>query len=1162
MNTVSSIKRFAVVLATLAAFALVTISAFGQTIDGSLTGTVFDPSGAAVNGATVTVVNVATGQTETATTKTLGDYRFNDLPVGAYNITAGSPNFKTTTLTNIPVELNKIGTANIKLEVGSSATTVEVSGVAPPVDTTSAQLQSTYDSRYSQDLGITSSGANGAGVLNLSLLSPGVTNSSAMGLGVGPSVGGQRPRDNNFTVEGVDNNNKSVTGALITVPNDAVENFTLLENQFNAEFGHSSGGQFNTTIKTGTNGFHGSVYEYFRNRNMNAVDNFYVLQGITENPRFDSNRYGGTLGGPIVKNKLFFFTDFERQPVGQTGSSGLQVLSPTAAGYAAIQADPTLSANNFAIFKQYMPVAPAASPSPTLANGGCIEYDNVGRHAPNPAESGQQGNFNAPVNGACPSGTVEVGPITFSAPAFSNYENFVQSVDFNMSEKDQLRGRYVFNKLDQIDTTASLPAFYLPLPYRWYLFTLGEYHTFTPSVLNEFRIGFNRYANTLPAGNFKYAGLDAFPNILLTDLGSVNIGPDSNAPQETIQNFYNGVDNVTWTKGKHTLKLGAEYRWYISPQTFTQRQRGDYEYNSAQMFLEDFSPDIIGERSQGASVYYGNQKGIYWYANDSWRVDTHLTLNLGVRWEYNSVPIGEARQAFNNIASEPGIIVPGVNEPLLFTAPDSPKKNFAPRLGFAYSPGESGNTSIRGGFGLAYDVLYDNIGILAPPPQLGATNDVPDLTTGSANFLGGGGLNGGGSGLTQLSQVDARAATSAWIPPHTKWPYSTNWTLGVQHSFGKDFTAEINYVGDRGVHLDVQDRINKQSLVTPTLFLPTYLQPQSQATLDALPNNLASIKASQGACGANIAAYCNAGFLSNIVADVPLGSSSYNGLETQLQRRFSNGLSFQAAYTYSRTIDNSTADFFSTSLTPRRQQDFQNFAAERSVSPLSRTHRFTIAAVYDLPFFKSGNWFMKNVVGNWGFSPIYTYESPEWADVQSASDANLNGDGAGDRVVFNSAGISGTGSGVNTLFSTNSCSTMPKSAQAGCFSAHTVAYQAVNPTAQYIRAGSGALATSGRNTLATAPTDDLDLGVYKDLNITERVKFRLGAQAGNILNHPQYIPGSNPGSGLGVNDVNSFNTTSGGYSNYLTPGNPNFNNPKSIFGSNARTIGLVGKITF
>jgi hypothetical protein len=207
--------------------------------------------------------------------------------------------------------LNQTGTLNFILALGATSETIEVSGVAATIDTTSAQLQSNYDTRFSQDLGLTATGGTGAGVLNLSLLSPGVAQSSSLGIGVGPSVGGQRPYNNNFTVEGVDNNNKAVTGNLITVPNDAVENFTLLANQFDTEFGHSSGGQFNTTIRSGTNTFHGSLYEYFRNRNLNAVDNAFVLQGLTSNPRFDSNRYGATFGGPIIKNKLFFFTNFE-----------------------------------------------------------------------------------------------------------------------------------------------------------------------------------------------------------------------------------------------------------------------------------------------------------------------------------------------------------------------------------------------------------------------------------------------------------------------------------------------------------------------------------------------------------------------------------------------------------------------------------------------------------------------------------------------------------------------------------------------------------------------------------------------------------------------------------------------------------------------------------
>jgi hypothetical protein len=1124
-------KTMTAALALLSLVAVASSGAYGQAISGNLVGTVVDSSSAVVANASVEATKIDTGITTTTTTGNTGAYRFENLPVGTYRIIVKSSGFKTA-IQQVDVVLNQTGTLNITMTLGATSETIEVSGVAATIDTTSAQLQTTYDSRFSQDLGISSAGGTGAGVLNLSL-----------GIGVGPSVGGQRPYNNNFTVEGVDNNNKAVTGNLITVPNDAVENFTLLANQYDTEFGHSSGGQFNTTIRSGTNTFHGSLYEYFRNRNLNAVDNAFVLQGLTSNPRFDSNRYGGTFGGPIIKNKLFFFTNFERQGISLTATAGGQVLTPTAAGLAALMTDPNVSSNNLGVFQKYVPLAS------TSAGGGCIPY--------NGQTSGGQtfSSFSAPANGTCAAGTIETGPVTVANPAFQNFTNFVQSVDYNISSRDQLRGRYIYNKLDKVDQAANLAAFYTIEPFRFHLFTLGEYHSFTPSLINEFRVGFNRYYNTLPDGGFAYPGLDAFPNLILLDLGGngLQLGPDSQAPQFTIQNLYQGVDNVSWTKGAHTLKFGGEYRWYISPQSFTQRQRGDYNYNSTQLFLEDFSPDNFGERSAGSITYYGNQKAVYWYANDNWKVNQHLALNLGIRYEYTTVSTSEAQQALNAISNTPSIIVPGsVNQPLLFDAPRAPKNNWAPRVGLAYSPGSSGNTSIRAGFGLAYDVLYDNIGILAVPPQIGATHDVPDLNTPTPGFLAGGGLQGGGSGIQVLDNDTARALTSNWIPPDVKSPYSINWNFGVQHSFAKDFTAEVRYVGTRGVHLDVQNRINRRSLVSPTAFLPTFLQQPSQAELDSLTTTLAGLQAP----GSFIPQFDNAGFGptitgtgSNIVADSPNGYSIYHGLQTQLTRRFRSGLMFQAAYTYSRTIDNSTADFFSTSLTPRRPQDFQNWDAERSVSPLSRTHRFTLAAVYDLPFFKNGNWLMRNIVGNWGFSPVYTYESPQWATVQSATDSNLNGDSAGDRAIFNPGGVAGTGSGVTPLLNT---------------AGDTVGYLANNPTAQYIVAGAGALATGGRNTLPTEPTNDFSLATYKDINITERIKFRFGAQFANILNHPQYIPGSNPGQGLGVNDVTSFLTgpNSTSYLNYLTPGNAIFNNPKAVFASNARTIGLVAKFTF
>jgi len=266
----------------------------------------------------------------------------------------------------------------------------------------------------------------------------------------------------------------------------------------------------------------------------------------------------------------------------------------------------------------------------------------------------------------------------------------------------------------------------------------------------------------------------------------------------------------------------------------------------------------------------------------------------------------------------------------------------------------------------------------------------------------------------------------------------------------------------------------------------------------------------------------------------------------------SNGLLFQAAYTWSHTIDNSTADFHSTDITPRRPQDFFSFGkADKANSALDRAQRFTLAMVYKPEIFTDRNWFMKNVVGNWQFSPVYTFETGQWVTAQANRDANLNIDSAGDRAILNPSGQKGVGTDVTALKAT-----------AGPNAGDTVAYVAKNPNAQYIRTGVGALSNLSRNTLQAPGTNNIDLAVYKDLNITERMKFRFGAQFANIINHPQYIPGSNPGFGLGVNDVNGFSSVGASYKAYVNPGNANFNNPKAVFASNARSIALLAKFTF
>lgn len=1113
-----------------------------QAISGDVVGTVVDKTGSVVPDAAIEVENIATGVKTNTTANSLGEFRFGNLAVGTYTIRAKKASFATTTITDFAVELNKTKSITITLEVGQQSMTVEVSGATPLINTTSAHIDTTYDTKVAADLPVA---AQGLGVLNLSLLQAGVSTSGGVGAGTGPAVGGQRPRDNNFTIEGVDNNNKSVTGPLVIVPNDAVQEFSVLTNQFSPEFGHSNAGQFNTVVKTGTNDIHGEAFGYFQNRNFNAVDQS-VIQALgpgASNPRFDDNRYGGQVGGAIVKNKLFYFGDFEYRTRGQASVAAGGLCAPTATGYTTIQSIPNISSTNLGILQKYAGNAPTG--------GNC---NNV--PAKDPAGNANTTKSIFVTNPSAAGGftPVQVGTIPVQAPNYTNFKYLTTAIDYNISARDQLRGRYIYNSSVGIDASANLPAFFLSAPTKFHLASLAEYHSFNPSLSNELRVAFNRFDNTTPAGNFQFPGLDSFPNLIFFDLG-LQIGPNSNAPQFTIQNLYQAIDNVTWSRGSHTFKLGMEARKFISPQSFTQRARGDYDYNTVDLYLRDVNPDNLAERSLGNPVYYGDQIGIFWYASDSWRIRQNVTLNLGLRHEYTTIPFGERAQKLNIAASVPGLID--------FSEPRAPKTNFMPRVGLAWSPGTSGNTSIRAGFGMGYDVLYDNIGILSLPPQLSGTVDEPQPPV-INSFLANGGILPSSGGIQTFPTIAAQqAATANHVVVDQKDPYSIQYDLSVQHRFGSKYSVEARYLGTRGVHLNTQERINVQARVDSTHFLPTYLTAPSQATLDALPNTLASISARPRI----LPAYAANNFTTNIVQFTPNGWSNYNGLALQGSRQFSNGLQFLAGYTWSHTIDNSTADFFSTVITPRRPQDFQNINADKSSSALDHRHRFSIAAYYDMPYFKNGNWMRKNLLGNWLFAPIYTFQIGEPADVQSGADANLNGDSAGDRAIFNPAGVPGTGSGVTPLctsalpsFATcgeNDFSSKKGAPGPGNFNStpYMVAYLVSNPNAQYISAGKGALATSGRNTLQTRPIDNLDVTAGKRFNLTERMRLEFQAQFLNVLNHPQYTPGL-------LNQVDSIGFTSAAATNYLKPSNAIFNRPDQAFSSNSRTLQMALKFIF
>ena len=1104
-------------------------SSFSQQTTGNVRGVVKDPTGAIVPNAKVTITDKKTSNTFTSQSSGDGEFRFGNLLIGEYQITVESASFKKLTLNDVRVVLNQTTDVATILQVGIQSESVEVSAEgAELVQTTTTNLSKSFNTRQVSELpqtSITTANSASSGIYNLALLSANVSSSGGVGLGTGGSVGGQRPRNNNFIVDGIDNNNKSISGPAVYVSPETVSEFSVLTNQFSAEFARSTGGQFIIASKSGSNEFHGATYGFFRNRYLNALDTAQKNAGVVreENvpgtsfmPRYDFARYGVNVGGPLIlprfgeggkpylsgRDKLFFFVSYEGLGIGNAAApAGL--TSPTAAGFTLLDNLAGLNKPNLALFKQFVPVAPKN-------DAGTISVAGV---------------------------SIPVGNVSFDAPNWTNQRNFVLNLDYTQSEKTQHHSRFIYNRLRAINNFATLPVFFNLSPTDGRLFSYTLIHSFTPKLTNETRISYRRYLNNTPAPDIKFplAGFDSFPNLGLKDLG-IDIGPDPNSPQDNVENNYQFSNNLSYLAGNHSLKLGGDIRKLISPQTFVQRSRGDYQYSTTDRFLRDLNPDFLSQRNVGASKYYGDQILFFGFAQDEWRVRPNVTMNVGLNYSYQQVPFGAGLQTKNAISNVSGLIE--------FGKPKAQKANFSPRIGLAYSPnydsgllgkffGSGGKSSLRAGFSMAYDVLVDNLYILSSPPQSQVTIDAP-LTPDSTNFLANGGIPNTAP-AANATAAQTRAATSAWIPDQ-KIPYSISYSLSYQRQFQTNWSLELRYLGTRGVHLSTQNRLNIQPRITDTSFLPTYFARPTQAQLDALTLTRDDLNARSRF----VPAYQTAGFNgANIIAFLPNGNSSYNAFSSQLTRRFNRGFLANIAYTWSHLIDDSTAEVFSTVLSPRRAQDWQNMRAERSDSILDHRHRLTVSGIYDIPFFtKNTNHFVRGVFGGFSLAGTYTYEAGQPVTALSGIDSNLNGDGAGDRTIINPNGVKGTASAVTALTNT---------------AGKIVGYLATNPNAQYIQAGLGARATAGRNTFTLPAINNIDFSLSKDFAFTETLKFQLRADFINAINHPQYVAGS-------PNSVVPVASTAVG--NYNTVTSPQFNKPDLVFGSNPRIIQLALKLKF
>ena len=748
-----------------------TTHGFGQGTTGTLRGQVLDPSGAAVANGAVTALNEATQVSQTSTSTSSGTFNFPNVLPGSYTVTIEATGFKKYVKKGVAVSANQDNVADVHLELGSTSEVVEVLAGTAQVETTSSAINNEFDSRDVLNVPVVGGVAYSA--LNLAILAPNTIAQPGGTAGTGGAVGGTRPRDNNFTIDGVDDNNLGVTGPNSTVIFDAVGEFHLLTNQYTAEYGHSAGGQFAIVTKTGTNQFHGSGEWYGQNRNFNSLDNLTKnaienhTPGLESMPAYDNNRWGGTIGGPIVKNKLFFFGAYERTFLHGTGAP-TQVTLPTAAGLSTLQgmaadAEVTNILSNF-------PVAPTPSASVTV--------------------NGQD---------------IPIGSLTIVSPVLLKQHDMQFNLDYTLG-RHQIGARFLLNQgLSIFPVNDTQAEFNQNVLLRNRKIALTDTWSLRNNVINDLRLQYSYYGNFFanPCGSTCPA------DVAFGDMGNSVIGPSD--PQFQKQNTYQLSDNVTWIHGKHSFKLGGQYTHYIYPQFFLPRSLGDYEYSSIEEFINDQLPSQPGRtlRGAGSGTFLGTQSLVAAFVQDDIKVTPRLTVNLGMRYEYWTNAQGTNLQALNAISNVPGVVTFGV--------PKTDKNNFGPRIGFAWDPTGREKTSIRGGFGISYDVKFQNFASITLPPQVASEMNPATACTisnppawCSASPLGSGFLASGGlpGVLTPpTTQAQARGLTTSYIDD-TVMPKIMTWSLGVQHELMRNTTIELRYLGTRGLELPVQLRRN------------------------------------------------------------------------------------------------------------------------------------------------------------------------------------------------------------------------------------------------------------------------------------------------------------------------------------------------------------------
>lgn len=1182
----NKLRNLALVFGMLSLLLILSAAAVAQGIStGSISGTVYDPQKAVVPGAKVTAIQAETGTSFTTKTTGEGYFLLANLPIGTYSLAIEASKFNSLKVNNVDVNAGQNHNVGGQvLNVGASTESITVEASAPLIETTSAQIGGTFDA-----VAVSQLPNAGAGFDNLALYVPGVANNGATNFsntnGAAIANNGLRGRSNNFQIDGQANNDNSVAGPSVFLSNpDVIGEVQVVTNNFGAEYGRNTGSIVNYVTKSGTNSFHGSAFEYNtgdwsfskQNGQKNPLLGFcpsgvaagtptpFAAKCLTPVvPRFVENRFGGTFGGPVIKDKVWFFASYQNDRQRSMSSATSSSITPTPDGITALAA--AFPGNNaVAALQKFGPYGiKAGNPTPA----GAIQTVTVS-------------------NGA----TSVAVPFSFVNRTVGTPFDDTQITgrgDWQITDKDRFFVRYVYqDNINAVGSGTISSGAFVSVPAHDEQYGFDYTRDWSSHLVQQTRVSYSKAAVVFAGGQaFPECSIQNVtacePNVAFSDATNsfTSFGLATNLPQDRQVHNTQYQSNLSAVVGHHTMKFGGEFDHQSSPNHFLPSINGGFTFISAGT-TNAFSQFIQGTGSSlsltnGPFNFDFRENDTAFYAQDDWRIKSNLTLNLGLRWEWDQQAINMLHDiSVQNVAS--GFWAAGL--PASVTEiPHIPEdlNNFGPNVGFAWTPrifqkltGHD-QTVIRGGYRIAYDPAYYNIFLniatSAPVVNAGTINNV-----GLPTDLTGKGVQTAYLPLIPTGQ-NPGARNQTRVDPNFVNPYVEQWSLSLERQVSSRISVEARYVGNHGV--GNFQTINGNPLICSAFTGDTCTAGLAVQDPSLIPSGVTPCTPTASASGAGAGARgrvdCN---FTNLRIRNNGAWSKYNGLQSEVKMRSFHGLTANVAYTWSKATDNVSEIFSSTGgvTTPIAQNPFDPSASESGVAAQSFPHVVSTYWVYEMPWMKNQQSLLGHILGGWQVSGTHRFQSG--VPITPAQNTN-NGDPYCDGGFNNSFigatldscrplvgnpnapfNTSGRYLSATQLINVNNCQSTALAGTAACplINPSDVHFIVNNTFAvNAICKGNPFACSASRNGFQAMARNQLDLAVSKNLKLNERVSLQLRADVFNALNY-QYlgVPGLN---------VNNKNISGIGTAGVSTPGT--FGETWANTGSN-RSMILNAHLTF